>query len=505
MLRSRRFDWEKELRHFPLNPKGVPAKLKQSVEERIAMEATSKRIPGKWWAAAAALLLASAVLFVQREPILGLFKPDTAPKPFDAVTERSVKVQWYDGMSFMSRYGQAFVIRYPNMDVETVNSPPYDPSQDRAAQYEAMIEKEKPDVVYLPMDVFPKLAAKGLLLPLDSIAAKDNYDWTVYRDGVLSAIREAGGGGELYGLSPNYTVNALYYNKTLFDRYGVPYPQDRMSWEELFQLARRFPAGGTGDERVYGFVNDYASPFGTADSAARTAGLGLTDADATRMTANSEPWRTIWTYVADGVSKGWLYETPPRTGTISGIDYYKRNPFLTGNAAMMLTRPNLANDLVQAKKRHNLANFDWQIVTEPVDPARPDVSSTFAMEGVYAIPASSPNVRDAWEMIKHIHSEPMAKKVAIQYDSNVLSSLASFVSKTEGPSLEAFSRLKPDGSTAGLVGGRMTNELYGELTTVVDEEIKAAAAGSKSVDDAIDAIQLRGQQALDKANAANKP
>lgn len=506
-LKSRRTDWEKELRQFPLNPKGVPAKLKQNVEERIAMGATPKRYTGRAWAAAVALLLAAAVLVAEREPILSLFKQDKDELPFDVTTERSVKVHWVDGMSFMSRYGEAFIIQHPNMDVETVNSPPYDPQKDRVAQFEEMIERDKPDVVYLTMDIYRELAVKGKLLPLESLIDKDNYSLTGFREGVVDTLRSAGG-GKLYGLAPEYRTEALYYNKSLFDKYGIPYPTDKMGWEDVFRLAQRFPAEGEGDSRVYGLVAASASPYGAAEAAGWTLGLSMTSSDGGKMTADTAAWRTIWQFVADGVKKGWLYEMKPRTGSISGIDYYKRTPFLTGNAAMMTASPSIATDLIEAKKRYNLADFAWDIVTEPVDPAKPDLSSSYTFDGVYAIPAQSANSRDAWEIVKLIHNEAMAKKLSLQYAGGIGISTRKNVSlPSNGRRMEAFSLLKPDPAFSERTDrySLLPREAYNALSTAVSEELKATAAGTKSLDDAVGAIQQRGQQAIDSAKAAAKP
>ncbi|GAA3408824.1 extracellular solute-binding protein [Paenibacillus hodogayensis] len=503
-MRPIRSDWEKELRHFPLNPQGVPAKLKQSVEERIALEATHRRGKGKAWVAAAVLLLVSAVLFVQREPILSFFRQEVDSDPFDVKTERSLKVQWYDGMSFMSRYGSAFIIQYPNMDIETVNSPPYDPQKDRIAQYEDMIARDKPDLVYLPVDIYRELAAKGTLLSLKPLIDKDKYALSGFNDGIVDSIR-AMGGGTLYGLAPNFSANALYYNKTIFDRFGVPYPTDKMSWDELFRLAQRIPADGEGDNRVYGLSLYMASPFGAADAASRTLGLGLTNEDGSKMTVHTESWRSIWQFVTDGVRKGWLYEEKPRTGSISGIDFYKRNPFMTGNAAMMVTNSSMASELIEAKKRYNLAEFAWDIATEPVNPANPDVSASISFDGIYAIPAQAAHARDAWELIKLIHSESMTKKVALQMAGIGLSTRKTTAKSTNSYRIEAFTMLRPDTEAAARANPIYTNELYNAMSAAVTEEIKAAASGAKSLDQAIEAIQQRGQWVLDQKKAAAKP
>ncbi|MDG0873339.1 extracellular solute-binding protein [Paenibacillus thiaminolyticus] len=49
----------------------------------------------------------------------------------------------------------------------------------------------------------------------------------------------------MYGLSPTFVSSAVYYNKDLFEQYGVTPPQDKMTWEQLLDLAARFPVEGS--------------------------------------------------------------------------------------------------------------------------------------------------------------------------------------------------------------------------------------------------------------------
>lgn len=45
--------------------------------------------------------------------------------------------------------------------------------------------------------------------------------------------------GKFYGL-PFVRNNAvLYYNKDLFDKFGVDYPEDGMSWDEVIEISRK--------------------------------------------------------------------------------------------------------------------------------------------------------------------------------------------------------------------------------------------------------------------------
>lgn len=54
-------------------------------------------------------------------------------------------------------------------------------------------------------------------------------------------------------MAPSISTRALFYNKDLFDRYGVPYPTNAMTWDDVLALAKRFPTKGEGEGRIYGF------------------------------------------------------------------------------------------------------------------------------------------------------------------------------------------------------------------------------------------------------------
>lgn len=66
-------------------------------------------------------------------------------------------------------------------------------------------------------------------------------------------------GGDLWGLPADWGAQVLWYNRTLFDEAGVPYPTGDWSWDDLFMAAQRLSAG-EGEQRRYGFLWLFGSP-----------------------------------------------------------------------------------------------------------------------------------------------------------------------------------------------------------------------------------------------------
>lgn len=66
------------------------------------------------------------------------------------------------------------------------------------------------------------------------------------------------GSGSIFGL-PVWTATAgLYYNKDIFDKFGIAYPKDGMTWSELLQLSKQLTRNDGGIQYV-GFVTSQAS------------------------------------------------------------------------------------------------------------------------------------------------------------------------------------------------------------------------------------------------------
>ena len=57
--------------------------------------------------------------------------------------------------------------------------------------------------------------------------------------------------GRQYAYPANVNVNILIYNKVVFERFGVPYPRQNMTWDEFFELAKKL-THRAGAETVYG-------------------------------------------------------------------------------------------------------------------------------------------------------------------------------------------------------------------------------------------------------------
>lgn len=246
-------DWERELSEMPLGFGGFSTQTMKKVKERIAV--MERRKSRRQLAVALAVLASLTVLgVVFRDRWTGWLspRPESDPAWLQAAEEMvTLRVDFYDGPSFYTQYGDAFVIRHPSVGFETVASDAGPNRVTTPEEYARWVRENRIDLLRMPISYIDDLSRAGLLLPLDSLVERDHFDLGALYEPVVRAIREAGA-GTLYGLAPMFSAYALYYNKSLFERHGVPLPADGMTWDDVLRTAARFAGLAADGQPVYG-------------------------------------------------------------------------------------------------------------------------------------------------------------------------------------------------------------------------------------------------------------
>jgi multiple sugar transport system substrate-binding protein len=112
--------------------------------------------------------------------------------------------------------------------------------------FEQIASGSPPDIIQIGDDAVPSFVDRKALVSLDDFISSGQYalDTSIYLPGMLEPGRWA---GSQYLLPKDFTPLAVYYNKKLFDQYGVPYPQDGWTWEEFLETAKALTKDSNGD------------------------------------------------------------------------------------------------------------------------------------------------------------------------------------------------------------------------------------------------------------------
>jgi multiple sugar transport system substrate-binding protein len=179
---------------------------------------------------------------------------------------------------------EKFQQKYPNVKVDLVNAGTGD-KQYTALQNAIAAGKGVPDVAQIEYYALPQFALGKSLTSLDGYGAGAlKADFT---PGPWSSVQN---GGKVYALPMDSGPMALYYNKTVFDKYRISVPT---TWQEYLDAARKLHKA---DPKAY-ITNDTGDAGFTTSMIWQAGGKPYT-VDGTTVTINfADPGSTTFTQV----------------------------------------------------------------------------------------------------------------------------------------------------------------------------------------------------------------
>ncbi|RKP47863.1 extracellular solute-binding protein [Cohnella endophytica] len=406
------------------------------------------------------------------------------------VEPTELTIACFNEMTFDFIYRSALESVYPNTKFKIISlADPiyYRPDLDIRDALKEMFETKKPDLVILWDTQYRYAADAGLLRDLEDMAALNKFDLGTLYEGMLDKVRN-NEEGKLYGLSPFFYSSAVYYNKTLFQRYGVPLPDQDMTWDEILRLAGLFVDRPGGENDVRGFsMTSLTKPYDLMSKIARTEGIEMYDKLANRLTFDSDKWHALISKVIAAYEHGTFKAEPYKAkgDTISQDEMVQRDLFAQGKAALTVASEYYVTQLKRQKQ-----TFEWGLLPGPVQSRDPSRGGDVSVDSMFAIPAKSSHPKEAWKLIEGVMSERMSE-VYSERDVGLPSRVKGRMAKD--PLYEVFYQLRPMPQQSEYLLG--VNEKK-ELLQIIDDETNAAIAGRKSVDDAVAGIQEAGSRLL---------
>jgi len=126
--------------------------------------------------------------------------------------------------------------------------------------------------------------------PLDDLMKTNNFDEAILDPSLVAYLRAQDAEGRLMGFPDGQGGQLLFYNKEIFDMFGVPYPdpEKSMTWEDLLTLAAKMTAERDGKKYV-GLEFGYGSKDGDATVPLNEMGLNKTDPDTGEVLITKDP------------------------------------------------------------------------------------------------------------------------------------------------------------------------------------------------------------------------
>lgn len=286
--------------------------------------------------------------------------------------------------------------------------------------------------------------------------------------------------GKAYFLPVQLEGMVLYYNKAVFDKFGVPYPTDAMTWEQMWEKARQLTRQ-EGGVQYFGFGTNSSTIQGM-----NPLSIPLADLKTDTPTINKdERWRKFYEY---------FYEQPNKLpGYQSAIQAINGFPTLdmfvkSQTVAMFAYQSGLINVWEEQLKALN-----WDIVALPPLPGQPGVGS-MATPKLFGITSMAQNKDAAMVALQYLLSDEHQAELARKGFTPIVTSSA--VKQELGKS--SFYK---DRNWNALVQYKfaplaLRPAYYSQLNSIYQKHFKAASLGQTDLNSALRAAEEEAAKAI---------
>lgn len=276
--------------------------------------------------------------------------------------------------------------RYPHMTMKRVE---YNPGAG-ASVMNMIAAGELPDILLSSTTGIVPLMDVGVVANLDSLVEKHDVDLSVFDPVTIDGIRTYTDEGSIIALPYAMNFSALFYNKDIFDRFGVGYPEDYMTWDDAIALGRELTRLDEGVQ--YRGLH----PMGT-DLVGFGLSLPYADPETNTGLLDTDEWRRVVQMVQE------IYTMPGFA--VDGVSMPPWQPFLTdktiamlGNWGDMMIGP--IQDMINEG-----AVFNWDMATIPNFEEAIGYARTVDFHSLI-VTATSNHKDEAFLAIAHVASDP---------------------------------------------------------------------------------------------------
>lgn len=292
---------------------------------------------------------------------------------------------------FNQRFGDAIRKKFPNYTIKYIT----DTTGNNDEKLTRLVTNgTQVDLVFSTTGWLEKqLFQYGYAYDMTELIKKYKVDLSQFNPSYNDILGKSFGGG-IYYFPVQADVPLLFYNKSLFDKFGVPYLKDGMTWDEVYAVSRRLTRN-EGGVQYSGYIPSLNYLY-----RANPLSIPLLKPGTTTPTINTEEkWKTFFQkYIADAAS------------TVDPGYYKGRNDiteFLQGGTSAMGTL--VGANMISSRAQLEPMNFD--LVSLPTLKEQPGIGPQPITVGM-SVTKMSKNKDAAMEVLKHIVSNEVQSELA---------------------------------------------------------------------------------------------
>jgi multiple sugar transport system substrate-binding protein len=390
-------------------------------------------------------------------------KPSQSPQSEES--KGPVTLKLFDGLladqDFKELVEAPLMKQYPDITIERI---PRKTTNNLVELNEMMTGGVLPDIILNSIYGEQQMRSWDIPEPLSAYAKKEGTDFSKVDPVIMDTLKETGN-GDFYALPLFKNVVITFYNKDIFDKFGVPYPKDGMTFKDYMEVGRSMT-------RMQEDVQYLGMQFSHSIMMGHMSSNKLDPKTGKAMVVEDENFKRIFEIIKDANS-------------IPGMVYMNnvgmRNAFFKERRlAMMFDWA--ANFTSQVKSTPDL---NWDMVTMPVMDSSRNVHSAADFHAAYVTKLSK-NKSAAYKVVSFLSTSQEVQmnvsksgRITVLNDSAIQKEYGTNFFK--GKHIEAIGKTKmnPDKQQHMLEN---RSEIAGKF---VDEALQNVLQGTKDVNTAL--------------------
>ncbi len=243
------------------------------------------------------------------------------------------------------------------------------------------------DVFYIRPGIFYDLAEKNVLYPLNEYMKQDGIESSLWFETLIEPYTYK---GKIYGLPRSWHPFVVYYNKEIFDKFGVPYPDYSWTWNDLIKYGKKICVDRNNDNKPDIFAIGGIEEVW--DLVIWSFGGEYISKDGKRGYFNTPRVKKALRFLKDLIYRYRIAPTPSELcqgGTDKQLN--ARNLFMMGKIAMYIIG-------LWVVPEFRKASFQWDIA--PIFEGKRRV--TKLVTAGWAIGRNSKHKEIAWKLVKYL-------------------------------------------------------------------------------------------------------
>ncbi|MEF3306117.1 ABC transporter substrate-binding protein [Paenibacillus sp. GYB003] len=369
---------------------------------------------------------------------------------------------------FIDQLAAAVKQRHPSIDLKLYRN------EKGSTLDELILAGETPDLIVSYNGKLASYRDKDLLYDMTPLIGSRRVDLNRFEAGYIEDVKIASTNNELFGLPVSLAYHALYYNKNLFDKFGVPYPKDGMTWEQVLETARKMTRNDGGTQ-YRGF------DIGNMVWASQPLGIAAIDYKTDKATMRTDEWKRVFELMKA------FYTIPGNMTTGKAKD-----DFLKEKTVAMYADLAIAGELEVAAKN----GLDWDVAQYPSYPEKPNVYGN-ASVSVIMITKASKHKERAMQVVETAVSDEVqlesskSGRVSPLLKADVKQAFGQSKDVFKGKSVQSIFKSKP-------VKYPIASQYRGKAESIVRTKFAEYASGAIDVNTAL----AQADEEINKAVAA---